>query len=215
MEYHLELETIENEKGRKYIVGENYYDSVTTVTGYMAKKSIEEWKNKIGRAEADKICNESSTRGTQLHSLCENYFKANLTAKETNSFREDTLSMFDSIKPHLSKIDKAYAIETCLYSDWLKLAGRTDLIGVFEGIPSVVDFKTSRKPKKREWIENYFAQLAIYSFMFKERTGVSLDQLVILMVSLNGQVQIFKENIQQKHFDNMFKFIDYYRKNVK
>lgn len=212
MLYHLELETIQNDKGRKYIVGDNHYDSVTTVTGFLAKESIEKWKNKIGRDEADRICKESSTRGTELHSLCENHFKSNLSPDEIEGFRDDTKSMFESIKPHLSRIDESYAIETCLYSDWLKLAGRTDLIGVFEGVPSVVDFKTSRKPKKREWIDNYFAQLAIYSFMFKERTGISLEQLVILMVSVNGQVQTFKETITQCHYDNMFKFIDFYRK---
>lgn len=211
--YHIELEAHTTDSGRKYVVGNNLYDSVTTVTGFMAKESIKKWRDKVGHEVADKISNESSTRGTQLHALCEDYYMSNLD--KDAEFREDTLRMFESLKPHLSNINKPYAVETCLYSDWLCIAGRSDLIGEYNGIPSVVDFKTSRKPKKREWIDGYFAQLTMYSLMFRERFGVSLEQLVIMMVSVNGQVQLFEEPITQKHYDNMFNFIDLYRNSTK
>lgn len=209
MKFHLELESFDLDCGRKYLVHNNYYDSVTTITSSMSKDSIERWKRRIGKREAEIICKESSERGTQLHSLCENHFLNNLKGSEV--FREDTLKMFDSLKPHLSNIEESYSIESCLYSDYLRSAGRSDHIGIYNGIPSVIDFKTSRKPKKREWIENYFTQLTFYAFMFKERTGFSLEQLVIMMVSLNGEVQIFREKINQSHINSVHKYINHYR----
>lgn len=211
MKYHLELDKYEYGNGsRKYIVGNRRYDSVTTVTGFYARKSIEQWKKRVGYKQAEKICKESSERGTEIHSLCENYFLNNLD--HTKPLRDDSVFMFGCLKKWLENITEYYSIETCLYSDILRIAGRSDLIGEYEGIPSVVDFKSSRKPKKREWIDNYFAQLAIYSLAFKERTGIPLEQLVIMMVSLNGEVQIFKETISQWHYDNMYKYINEYRK---
>lgn len=211
MKYHLELEKYEYPDGsRKYIVGNRRYDSATTVTGFYARESIKQWKDRVGHTVADRICKESSTRGTEVHSLCEDYFLQNLENKE--DLREDSIFMFNCLKPHLKNITEVYSIETCLYSDILRIAGRSDLIGEYDGIPSIVDFKTSRKPKKREWVDNYFAQLAIYSLAFRERTGVPIEQLVIMMVSVNGVIQFFKEPITQWHYDNMYKYINEYRK---
>jgi len=210
MFFHLDLESFDSPNGRVYKINNREYTSVTTVTGHFAKAGINAWKSRVGYDVANKIIEESSIRGTQLHSLCEDYFLSNLKEDEKDSFREDTKQMFLSIKPHLERAETPYSIETALYSDWLKVAGRSDYIGTYEGIPSVVDFKTSRKPKRRSWINGYFAQLAMYAFCFKERTGVTLDQLVVLMVSLNGEVQVFKEKVTQWHYDNMFKYLNKY-----
>jgi genome maintenance exonuclease 1 len=94
----------------------------------------------------------------------------------------------------LDRINNIHAQEIALYSDHLRLAGRVDCIAEFDGKLSVIDFKTSGKPKKKEWITNYFAQAAAYAIMYEERTGTPINRSVILIAVEDEEPQIFIES---------------------
>jgi genome maintenance exonuclease 1 len=98
------------------------------------------------------------------------------------------------LKKDVDRIDNVHALETPLYSNLLKLAGRVDCVAEFDGELSIIDFKGSTKTKRREDIDNYFMQATAYSIMWKERTGVPIKKLVIMISAENGGVQIFEAN---------------------
>jgi genome maintenance exonuclease 1 len=167
------------------------YPSVTTVLGYQTRDSIMQWRKRVGEEEANKISRQASTRGTKIHLLCENYIDNEEVDISKLSMLD--LAMWNSFKPVLSRIDNIHAQEIALYSDHLRLAGRVDCIAEFDGKLSIIDFKTSRKPKKKEWIDNYFAQAAAYSIMYEERTGTPINRSVILIAVEDEEPQIFIE----------------------
>jgi ATP-dependent exoDNAse (exonuclease V) beta subunit len=103
------------------------------------------------------------------------------------------LEIWNEFKPLLNRIDNIHAQEIALYSDHLRLAGRVDCIAEFDGKLSIIDFKTSKKPKKKEWIENYFAQAAAYAIMYEERTGIPINRSVIMIAVEGDDPQIFIE----------------------
>ena len=107
----------------------------------------------------------------------------------------DVLQSFTDLQPILDeRLTEIRALEAPLYSTHLKLAGRVDCVGVFDGKLSIVDFKTSRKLKRRDWITNYFAQEAAYAIMWEERTRMPITQLVTLITVDNEQPQVFIEH---------------------
>jgi len=152
------------------------YPSVTTVTGLHSAKGIMEWRKRVGEAEANRISGRASARGTRIHNYCESYLLGEST--EPDMFDAE---MFNSIKPLLDQIDNIHALEDPLYSDHLQVAGTVDCIAEFQGKLSVIDFKTSSKPKDRDDIHNYFMQTAAYAVAFEERTGIPIGRLVIIM----------------------------------
>ena len=164
------------------------YPSVTTVTGLHSAKGIAEWRKRVGNEEANKISGRASARGTRIHSLCESY----LRGEPTNPDIFDT-EMFGSITDWLSEIDNIHALEDPLYSDYLEVAGTVDCIAEFQGKLSVIDFKTSSKPKDRDDIHNYFMQTAAYAVAFEERTGIPVGRLVIIMAVDNDDPRLFIE----------------------
>lgn len=165
------------------------YPSVTTVLGYQSKDSILQWRKRVGEEEANKISRQASTRGTKIHLMCENY----LDNEDVDTSKLSMLDkiMWQSFQPILNRIDNIHAQEIALYSDHLRLAGRVDCIAEFDGKLSIIDFKTSRKPKKKEWITNYFAQAAAYSIMYEERTGTPINRSVILIAVEDEEPQVF------------------------
>jgi len=164
------------------------YPSVTTVTGLHSAKGIAEWRKRVGNEEANKISGRASARGTRIHSLCESY----LRGEPTNPDIFDT-EMFGSITDWLSEIDNIHALEDPLYSDYLEVAGTVDCIAEFQGKLSVIDFKTSSKPKDRDDIHNYFMQTAAYAVAFEERTGIPIGRLVIIMAVDSDDPRLFIE----------------------
>ena len=101
--------------------------------------------------------------------------------------------MFGSIKEYLDEIDNIHCLETPLYSDHLQVAGTVDCIAEYNGKMSVIDFKTSSRPKDRDDIHNYFMQCAAYSVAFEERTGIPVSRLVIIMGVDNDYPRVFIE----------------------
>ena len=186
------LQTENINGGRVYTTPEgNKYSSVTTVLGELIKANIQEWRKSIGEEEANKITGKASRRGTRLHSICESYIK------NEDGYLEgqlpDVLAMFQSIEPILKRINNIHGVELGLYSDHLKLAGRTDLIAEFDGRLSVIDYKSSSKQKKYEHCYNYFAQCSAYAIMYEERTNIPIDQVVIIVAVESDEPQLFIE----------------------
>lgn len=182
------------ESGRRYFTPEgNAYPSITTVLGILSKEGIIEWRKRVGEEEANKISRQAATRGTAVHKLAEDYlnneedWKGKHMPANLNTF-QDLRQIIDG------RLDNVWMQEEFLYSDKLKTAGQVDCIAEYDGVLSIIDFKTSRKPKKAEWIEGYFIQASFYAAAFLERTGVAIKQAVILVAVDGSEAQVFKVN---------------------
>jgi hypothetical protein len=182
------------ESGRKYFTPEgNAYPSITTVLGVLSKEGIIAWRKRVGEEEANKISRQAATRGTAVHKLAEDYLD-NVEGWNKNAMPANIAS-FNDLKTILDeRLDNVWFQEEFLYSDRLKTAGQVDCIAEFDGQLSIVDFKTSRKPKKAEWITSYFIQASFYAAAFLERTGIPIKQGVILITVDGSEPQVFKVN---------------------
>lgn len=190
---HDPLVAVMTDEGRFYETPQgNRYPSVTTVLGRETKEHIEQWKKRVGEKEAARILGQASSRGTQMHAICEDYLgnvEGFLHRKMPYS-----VAMFKSIAPIIDEnINLVYGIEIPLYSDVLKTAGRCDLFCQFGGVNTIVDFKTSSKVKKKEWIDNYFIQATTYAIMVEERHGLTVPQVAIIMAVEDEQPMLFVE----------------------
>ena len=165
------------------------YPSVTTVTSLGSEDSIKQWREKVGAVEANKVSTRASGRGTRIHSLCEDY----INNKEVNVDMFD-VELWNKFSPILDDIDNVRCLESMLYSHKLELAGTTDCIADYKGTLSVIDFKTSGKLKKKDWISNYFIQCACYAMMLGEMVGILPKQIVILIAVDDEEPQVFIEN---------------------
>ena len=176
---------------RFYVTPEgNKYPSITTVLSGKGNEGITKWRESVGNDVANQIMRSAAKRGTAVHQLVEDYLNNDELSKQ------DVLpvALFTLLKPELDKINNIVMQEGGLYSDNWGVAGRVDCIAEYEGKLSVIDFKTSTKEKKEEWIENYFIQGSAYCEMYEERFSGKIDQVVILIVTEDGGVQVFKKD---------------------
>lgn len=189
------MDTITTEEGRKYVTPEGLnLPSVTTVLSILSRDSIRKWRERVGEEEANKISTRASRRGTSVHEIIEKYIDNDPDYRE--GYTPDVIESFLVMQPILDGlIGTVYAQEAPLYSTHLGLAGRVDCVAEFDGQLSIIDFKTSRKKKKKDWIQQYFMQEAAYAVMWEERTGQPITQLVTL-ISVDGEdkPQIFVEH---------------------
>jgi len=197
--------------GRKYSAPNGVrYPSVTTVLSILNEEHIQAWRARVGEEEANKISYQASTRGTAVHSIIENYI-----SNEENYADGFMPNIIDIFRPMQKVLDKhigiVHAQEAALYSDHLGLAGRVDCIAEFDGKLSIIEFKTSRKLKKKEWIENYFVQESAYAIMWEERTGTPITQLVTLIAVDNEEPQIFIEH-RDNWTDKLHETINEYKR---
>ena len=170
------------------------YKSVTTILGEKTDKShLVAWKKRVGEAEAQKISTFAANRGTAVHSICENYLMNEETFPPNTM--PSNIDTFKVLRPILDQnIGKIYGIEYFMYSDELKTAGATDVIAEYNGINSIIDFKTSQKLKKEEWIQNYFIQATAYAMMAEERLGeyqFKVPQIVVIIAVDHEEPQMF------------------------
>lgn len=173
----------------------NVYPSITSILGSQDKPGIEEWRKKVGEEEANKIMKESSELGTMVHNLCEQYLY-NYPLK--CDYPQEAISVFNRLRFILGNINNICGLELPLYSDELRVAGTTDCVAEWNGVLSVIDFKTSRKAKKEEWIEDYYIQAFFYAVAYFEMTGSCPEQIVILVaVRDNFEIQVFKKPISE------------------
>lgn len=183
------LERVSTPNGRRYIVGEGRsLPSVTTILGAMKDMThLNQWKEKVGEKEAQRIVTEASGIGNSMHKNLEDY----ILGKEMtggNVLAKILAKLI--IKEAFPKIDEIWGSEVSLYSTGL-YAGTTDLVGVHQGIPSIMDFKNSRSNKKREWIEDYFMQLAAYALAHNEMYGTDIHRGVVMIATRDAKYQEF------------------------
>lgn len=165
--------------GRVYTFGEKKYPSITTVLGRKPNPGLHEWRKRVGEKEATRIGNQAAVHGTKFHNLMESYIR---NESIPDNLTPNLQCAFSGMKRVLDEnVDETLGIETPLYSDYLCVAGRCDLIAMWNGVPSIVDFKTSKRYKTRAQIHSYFTQAAAYALMFEEITTISVPQLIILM----------------------------------
>ena len=191
------LQTRSIDKKRFYITPEGAeYPSITTVLSSRNKAGLHEWRKRVGDEVANYVSGKAASRGTKVHHMCEDYLN-NMAIKFPSKWAKHKKDFFPYClftqlqEKVLQNIDDIYAQEAGLYSDKYKVAGRVDCVSEYNGVPSVIDFKTSTKERKDDWNENYYIQGSAYAEMFQERTGIVIDQVVILVVTEDGTVQEF------------------------
>lgn len=169
------------------------YPSMTSALQHRSADAIEAWRKRVGKEEADIISKKATGRGQVVHDMSEQYLRNNRQYVEDIDAKYQP--MFNVIKRHLNKIDNILALEAPLYSHNYSLAGRVDCIADFCNTPSIIDFKTSKKPKKEEWITDYFLQTTGYSLMLEEMTGIAIDQIVIIISVEDDEKNILESQV--------------------
>ena len=177
--------------------------SITSVTSHFNKEIFANWRKKVGNEEADKITKAATRRGTDMHTLTEYYLK-NDNLPDVPPISE---FLFKIAKPKLNLINSIYTLEGSLYSKQLGIAGTVDCIAEYNGELSIIDFKTSKKPKPREWVEHYFVQAMAYGCMFYELTGIAIKKLVIIMACENGECVVYEEYDKEKYIKLLTEYI--------
>jgi|TARA_R110000822_G_scaffold140325_10_gene278060 ATP-dependent exoDNAse (exonuclease V) beta subunit len=177
------------------------YPSVTSITSQLAKEGIKKWRKRVGAEVANAITTKATRQGTRAHILIEHY----LESKELPESMPNEIELYLGFKKVADDhIDNIRSIEGQMMSDYLRVAGTVDLIAEYDGKLSVIDWKTSAKPKKEEWVSGYFMQESAYAVMFEENTKTPIQQLVTIISCSSGEMQIFI----QKRDDWIQKFID-------
>jgi genome maintenance exonuclease 1 len=209
---HVDLELPQLE--RETIDGVRYYKvpdleellllvSITSVTSHKNRQFFANWRKKIGEEKADKITRQATSRGTDMHLLVEHHLK-NEDLPEVQPLSN---FLFKIAKSDLNRINNVYALEGSLYSKQLGIAGTVDCIAEFDGELAIIDFKTSKKPKPREWIEHYFVQCMAYGCMLYELTGIPVKKLVIIMACENGECVVYEEYDKSKYIKLLTEYI--------
>ena len=209
---HIDIELPQLE--RETIDGVRYYKvpddqellrlvSITSVTSHFNREIFDNWRKKIGEDEAQKITKAATARGTDLHTLVENH----LYNKDLPPVAPMADFLFKIAKTDLNRINNIYALEGSLYSKQLGIAGTVDCIAEYNGELAIIDFKTSKKPKPREWIEHYFVQCMAYGCMLYELTGISVKKLVIIMACENGECVVYEERDKSKYIKLLTEYI--------
>ena len=186
-------ERVEKDGKRYYVTPDgNSYPSITSILSQQENLGLQAWKEKVGEKEAKRISKEAARIGTAVHQMAE-FYLSNYTVKLDKEERK-IIDTFNRLRFLLGNINNIVGLEIPLFSDLLRIAGTTDCIAEYNGQLSIIDFKTSRKPKKEEWIDDYFMQTFAYKLMFEEMTGVEIKQIVILVACTETfDVQVFKK----------------------
>jgi len=181
--------------GRYYTTPEgNVYPSITTVLGILSVEHLAAWRERVGEAEAKAISEHAANRGTDLHACIEDHLENRIIRFPANKKSKVKL-MFKRMKNILGDIDNIIIQEAALFSDTLRVAGRCDCIGEYQGVLSIIDFKSSGKAKKKDWILSYFLQATGYSLMLEELTGIVVPQIVIMIAGEDDcSSQVFVED---------------------
>ncbi len=194
----LPLLKAKNVNGKRFyeiIETKKIFPSITSVLSIRQKEGLVEWRKKVGDDVANHIMITAANRGKAVHSMVEDYLN-NLDINSNEKYKKQFLPkmMFNVLQPELKKINSICLQEAQMYSEKYTVAGRCDCIAEYDGVLSVIDFKTSKGEKKEDWIENYFIQGSAYAEMYEEHFNKPIEQVVILIVTEEGTTQIFKKN---------------------
>jgi ATP-dependent exoDNAse (exonuclease V) beta subunit len=177
------------------------YASVTSILGGTVSDekaaSLKSWQTSLGIAKADKITNDAAKNGTAVHLLAERYLKKEELVRDGDNFSQADTSGFNALKLKLNKVDEVWGQEVSLYSDALEIAGRCDCIGIYRGVPNIIDFKTSIRLKNEKQIEDYKLQICGYAQMHNALFNTDIRHGVILMTSAGGFPQEFNVDLTQ------------------
>ncbi len=203
---------IEDHGTRLYDVNGARLPSVTTILGKTKNQEfLKEWKAKVGEQEADRIKNVSSSRGTAMHKFLEHYITGTGYDDLTELGQEAKAMAEKVIDMGLTPIDEWYGSEVTLYYPGL-YAGSTDLVCLHNSRETVVDFKQANRPKKKEWIEDYYLQIAAYAMAHDYVHQSNIEQGVIMVCTPDLYYQEFKvEGPELRHYKHKFlKRLDMY-----
>jgi genome maintenance exonuclease 1 len=207
----LKLPTLE----REMIDGVRYYKiphngefkkmvSITSVISHYKKDFFDNWRKRVGVEKANEITKRATSRGTDMHSLIENHL---YNIPELPQVQELSKTLFENAIPTLDRINNIHTLEGSLYSEYFSIAGTVDCVAEFDGELAIIDFKSSAKPKPREWIEGYFVQCAAYACMLHEMTGISVKKFVIIMSCEDGQCVVYQEYDIKKYIKLLMEYI--------
>ena len=212
------MSRVEIEGKRRYATpdGEKL-PSVTTILDATkseeSKKALNEWRKRMGPQKAQAITTEAANRGTRMHKFLEDYIKTGIiTESGSNPYSIQSHKMAQTIiNEGLSKCNEYWGTEVPLYFPKI-YAGTTDLVGVHDGEDAIMDHKQTNKPKKREWIDDYFVQLAAYANAHNEVHGTKIRKGVIFMCSADNNYQefILEGSDFDKYSDMWFKRVEQY-----
>jgi len=191
---------------RKSVQGKRLYtnpfgDPVPSVTTILdatkpaeARAALAKWKKRVGTEEAQRITTEAANVGTVMHAILESYVK-------NEEYTGDNLLQAKAMANQVIKniddnLDEVWGAEVNLCAANL-YAGTTDLVGVWKGKPTIMDFKQTNKPKKREWIGDYFLQGAAYGLAHNEMFGTNIENIAIFMCSRAGEFQLFEVEAEE------------------
>ena len=198
---------------RMYLTPEGFkFPSVTTVISNNREKmaGIARWRARVGEKAANAKSARATGRGTKYHSIAEDYFNNNLDLKKYSKFPLPVL-MFHHSRDTLDRINNIYLQEAALYSKHLELAGRVDCIAEFDGVLSIIDFKTAEEPKREKYLYDYFVQETAYACMLQENYGLSVKQLVTIVACENGETQVVVHPPKKEFFMKLMSYIDEYQ----
>ena len=204
------LKGVENDLGRFYIDSNGKeVPSVTTVLSATSDKSgIDEWKRRVGHEEATRIINESTTIGSNVHNALENYLNGDYwKIQDDGSYVSKTsISILNCfIQNLINDISEIWGLEVGVILDGL-YAGTADCVGIYNDKESLIDFKTAKKIKPKEWIEDYFLQCSAYANAHNVMFGTDIKQIVILMADRNQEFKKFVVNGREfDHYTNKWK----------
>jgi genome maintenance exonuclease 1 len=205
----IELTTEICDKGRIYFTPDGDFPSVTTVLNDEHSKIFDDWRTAVGIEQANRVSQIALQKGSKIHELIEQHLlnKKPDLSKEMPHIQFEAKKIFKVLDKHVNKI---IGLETPLWSKILKMAGRVDCIAEFDNKLSIIDFKTSKRIKKREEIENYILQATSYACMFSERFNIDIKNICIIMIIESGKILIFQETIKKEYIIQIKKLRDRY-----
>tara|TARA_Y100000034_G_C6901855_1_gene417320 strand:- start:895 stop:1593 length:699 start_codon:yes stop_codon:yes gene_type:complete len=190
-----------------------HYPSVTSVLKADVEKqeALEKWRQDIGDREADRIVRITGTRGTALHEAIERYLNGD--DNPAGGCFPDVQAMFSAIKPVLDKdITDIIGQEIPMYSDYLETAGRGDLVAKYKGKNAFIDFKNSLRVRKKEFLKSYFMQISAYCVMFEERTGIPINDMIIIMAVEHHHEAFVYHDYRDNHIQDFINLRKRYEK---
>jgi len=193
-----------------------YYPSITTILGGTMPeekaKALKSWQNSLGAVKAAQVTKAAADNGTNVHLLAERFLNGQPLDQPGDSFTQADKAGFGALKLKLKKVNEVWGQEVSMYSDLIEVAGRIDCVGVYDGKPSIIDFKTSMRLKSQKDIEDYRLQICAYSIMHNELFGTEIEDGVILMTSAGGFPQEFRVDLTKYVTPLLTRVDEFYQK---
>mgnify|MGYP002152479833 CR=1 FL=1 len=183
--------------GRTYHTPDGSYPSLTTILGKTSPNQVwlQKWKDRVGEEEAARVSKEATDRGTWVHEIAERHFNGEDVFSSMGNLPADVRQMsIDLINIVKTGVEEVWGQEQILWSNRYQYAGRTDMVGVWKGVPSIIDFKTSKKPKQAKQIKDYFIQCCGYAVAHNEMYGTGIKNIVVAITVEGKDPQLFEKS---------------------